>query len=126
MVVRYLSGEPPEMAERAAEIIDHEAELQVTDVVLAETAYVLSSVYKVPRHVIVDLLMALLRKDSVVCYGLDSALVLQALLMCRTSGRISIADALIWAAARSAGATTVYSLDERFPKDDLEVLQEAQ
>jgi hypothetical protein len=30
---------------------------------------------------------------------------------------------MVWAAARSAGAAVVYSLDERFPADGLEVQQ---
>jgi hypothetical protein len=42
--------------------------------------------------------------------------------MCRDSGRVSIPDALIWAAARSAGNTPVYTLDRRFPADGIEVL----
>ena len=53
--------------------------------------------------------------------GLDKAIVLQALLVCRSSGETSFADALVWAAARSAGSEVVYSLDERFPADGLDV-----
>ncbi len=121
MVVRYLTGEPPALAERAAQIIDGEDDLKVTDVVLAETAYVLTSVYQVPRHVVVDHLIAFIQKKNVSAFALDKGLVLQALLVCRPSGRISFADAMVWAATRSAGNKTVYSLDERFPADGLEV-----
>jgi predicted nucleic acid-binding protein len=48
MVVRYLTGDPRELAERASSVIDQEEGLQVSDVAIAETAYVLTSVYKVP------------------------------------------------------------------------------
>ena len=48
IVVRYLTGDPHDLAERASQVIDQEEGLQVSDVVIAETAYVLTSVYKVP------------------------------------------------------------------------------
>lgn len=125
VVVRYLTGDQPEMAERAASIIDGETELYVTDVVIAETAYVLTSVYRVPREAVVDHLMDLVQKRSVVLFGLDLGLVVDALLMCRPSGRVSFADAMVWASARSAGSETVYSLDKRFPDVGLKVVGRA-
>ncbi len=124
MVVRYLTGEPPGPAEQAARVVDGAEGLQVTDVVLAETAYVLTSVYRVPRDVVVDHLVTLLQKQNISPFALDKGIVLQALLLCRSSGRTSFADAMVWAAARSAGSEVVYSLDERFPADGLDVRRE--
>ena len=124
VIVRYLTGDPPELAEKAAHIIDGEEHLQVTDVVLAETAYVLASVYGISRSVVVDHLIAFLQKENISPFTLDKGLVLQALLLCRPSGRVSFADAMVWAAARSSGTRVVYSLDERFPEDGLEVRRE--
>ena len=125
VLVRYLIGEPPELAEQAAHILDEEDDLQVTDVVLVETAYVLTSVYQVPRDIVVDHLITFLQKENISSFALDQDLALQALLLCRPSGRVSFADAMIWAAARSAGSEVVYSLDERFPSDGLEVRRRA-
>jgi predicted nucleic acid-binding protein len=93
----------------------------LTDVVLAETAYVLSSVYLIPREIVVDHLIAFLQKENVGLFGLDKDIVLQALLLCRPSGRVSYADSLVWAAAHSTDAKVVYSLDERFPGEGLEI-----
>ena len=121
IVVRYLTGDSPELAEKAALIIDGEERLQVTDVVLTETAYVLTSVYKIPRSVVVDHLMAFLQKENIFVFALDKGLVLQALLLCKPSGRVSFADAMVWAAARSSESKMVYTLDERFPSDGLEI-----
>jgi predicted nucleic-acid-binding protein len=121
MVVRYLTGDLPEMAEQAAQVIDNSNNLQVTDVVLAETAYVLTSVYHLSRDVVVDHLIALLQKENISLFALDKGIVLQGLLMCRPSGRVSFADVMIWAAARSAGSRVVYSLDKRFPEDGIEI-----
>lgn len=121
MVVRYLTGDPPELARQAASIIDSKELLLVTDVVLAETAYVLTSVYRVSRSIVVEHLVEFLQKENVSPYALDKGVVLQALILCRPSGRVSFGDAMIWAAARSSEDAVVYTLDERFPDDGLEV-----
>ena len=121
MVVRYLTDDPPELAEQAAQIIDRLDDLEVTDVVLAETGYVLTSVYQIPRDMVVDHLMTFVQKRNISVFSLDKGLVLQALILCRPSGRVSFADAMVWAAARSAGSRVIYSLDERFPRDGVEV-----
>ena len=120
MLVRYLVRDSPDLTNRATQIIDGEDELEITDVVLAETAYVLASVYQVNREAIVDHLMTFVEKRNLSIYGLDKGIVLQALLLCRPSGRVSFADAMIWAAARSSGDNIVYTLDERFPADGVE------
>jgi predicted nucleic acid-binding protein len=122
-VVRYLTGDPPELAEKAAQIIDKEQDLLITDVVLVETAYVLSSLYQLPRNTVVDHLIAFMQKYNIAPFGLDKDIVLQALLLCRPSARVSFADALVWAAARSSHTTVVYSFDARFPKGGVEVRQ---
>ena len=43
--------------------------------------------------------------------------------MCRPSGRVSIADAMIWAAARTDRASAIYTFDRRFPGDGIEIRQ---
>jgi predicted nucleic acid-binding protein len=121
VIVRYLTGDVPEMARRAAGIIDEEDDLTVTDVVLVETAYVLTSVYKVPREVVVNTLIAFIQKENISTFPLDKGSVLQAMLLCRSSGRVSFADAALWSTARYSGSGVVYSLDERFPADGIEV-----
>ena len=95
-------------------LVDDHVELLISDVALVETAYVLASTYGVPRETVVDHLIALLRKANITTFRLPKEHVLEALTLCRPSGRVSFADALIWAAARAADAT-IYPLDERFP-----------
>ncbi len=121
VIVRYLIGAPEDLARRSMEIIDQLDNLQIGGVALAEAAFVLTRVYGVPREYVVDSLMGILGKANVSTFGLDKDIALQALLMCRQSGRVSFADALIWAEARSAGSEIVYSFDERFPSDGLDV-----
>jgi len=124
IVVRYLTGNPPQLAEQAAEIIDRDENLKITDVAIVETAYVLISVYEIEREVVVENLITFMQKKNISPFALEKGLVLQALLLCRPSGRISFADAMIWAAARSAGSKSIYSLDDRFPSDGIEILKE--
>ena len=118
---RYLTGDVPELAAQAASIIDSVAELSVTDAVLAESAYVLTTVYDVPREVVVDHLVAFLRKRNVKLHSLEKENAITALLMCRPSRRVSFVDALIWAAAYESESKVVYTLDRRFPSDGIEV-----
>jgi predicted nucleic acid-binding protein len=120
VIVRYLTGDSPRLASRAARIIDGSRRLAVTDVVLAETAFVLSSVYGVPRAIVVDSLVDLLQKRNIAVLHVDKGAVLQGLLLCRASKRVSFADAMVWAAARTVRAD-VYSFDERFPREGLVV-----
>jgi predicted nucleic acid-binding protein len=121
VVVRYLIGDSPDLAAAATAIVDSEEDLYFPGVAIAETAYVLSSVYSVPREVIVDHLVEFIQKRNVKPLEFDKAVAIQALLLCRESSRVSFADAMVWAAARASGVRAVYSLDERFPSAEIEV-----
>lgn len=121
VIVRYLVREPADQAEEAVQIIDGDRILYVTPVILAETAYLLSSFYRAPRAAVVDNLIELVRKRNIVVAGLETSLVVTALLLCRPSGRVSFADAMLWAAARASGPGIVYSFDRRFPRDGIDV-----
>ena len=53
-VVRYLTNDPPDLAARAAAVVDSPRALAVSAVVLAEVWYVLRSGYQVPREAVLD------------------------------------------------------------------------
>jgi predicted nucleic acid-binding protein len=115
VVVRYLTNDDPVLAERAARIIDSGQPLTFPAVAVAETAYVLrSDHYNVERSAIVDALIELVRRPTMRVDDLAREHVVEALLLCRPSGRVSFADALIWATARSHG-DILYSFDEKLP-----------
>lgn len=124
VALRYLTNHPSDQAEVAASIVDEAGDLWITDVVITETAYVLRDIYAVGREDIVDRLMNFVRKPNISVYGIDKDLVLEGLMMCRPSGRVSFGDAMVWAAARAAGAGVVYTFDRRFPSDGIEVRHE--
>ena len=43
------------------------------------------------------------------------------LLLCRPSSKVTVPDALLWAAARDAGQGVVYTFDRRFHAEGIEV-----
>jgi predicted nucleic-acid-binding protein len=121
VLVRYFVQDHPARGRAAQHLIDTGEEICISLVALAETAFVLSRNYSVPREEVVDSLVTLLRKRNVQVLGMDKTLVAAALLMCRPSGRVSFADALINADARSHGVTTLYTFDEQFPEEGLAI-----
>lgn len=122
IVVRYVMDYPPEQAEVATTILESGEDLILTEGVLAEISYVLRRNYNIPREAVVDALLALIRRANVQVHGLDKSLVIDALLLCRPSGRVSVQDALLWAIARSSGEDSrIYTFDERFPGQNIEI-----
>jgi predicted nucleic-acid-binding protein len=115
-IVRYLTDDPPEMASQAAAAIDSEQPLWISEVILAESAYVLTSVYKVPRDMVVDSLISLIHRQNIRLTLIPKLLAVEALQLCRDSKRYSFADVLLWAEARHLQAKGIYTFDQRFPK----------
>ena len=108
------------MALRARALVDGESDLRVTDTTLAEAAYVMETAYQVPRHRIVARLTGLVEKQNISVMGLDKRIVVQALEFCGPSGRVSFADALIWAEAVTNNLP-VYTFDRRFPNSGVAI-----
>ena len=54
ILVRHLTGDPPDMAARASRFLAEERDLLLADLVVAETIYVLESFYEAPRAVIAE------------------------------------------------------------------------
>jgi predicted nucleic acid-binding protein len=63
--VRYFTGRPSDQFHRASRLLDEEAPLILTDVVAAEIAFVLGSVYKQDRKQVTDALQALMARANV-------------------------------------------------------------
>lgn len=122
IIIRYLTGDDVELAEQAAAILTEE-DLILTDGVLAEAGYVLTSLYKMARVTVVDALIELVQSENIRTYPMDKSLTIHALKLCRPSGRVSFTDALLWATVRSSDTRTVYSFDRRFPNDGITLRQ---
>ena len=120
VVVRYLVRDEPELATRAAVLIESDRRLFLNLVVLAEIGYVLTSNYQIERALVVDTLTDFLNRANLDTYEVPTEVAIQALRFCRPSGRVSFGDAMIWAAARAATPARVWTFDRRFPPDGIE------
>jgi predicted nucleic-acid-binding protein len=108
VLVRHLTGDPVEMAARATAYLRTEAELLLTDLVVAETVYVLESFYETPRPQVAEAVRSLLALDSVI--SVDSALLLRAIEVYEVE-RLDFAEAYLVACAESTGINKVASFD---------------
>jgi len=108
VLVRHLTGDPPDMAAAATEYMRTETELLLTDVVAAETVYVLESFYEAPRSQVAQALRSLVAFDSVVC--VDPALLFRAVEVYEID-RVDFAEAYLVACAESTGVQRVASFD---------------
>ena len=120
-IVRYVVIDYADQARAAAELIESDTELTVTPTVLLEAGFTLRSVYRLSREDVVDALLAVIRRDNVAVHGLDKTIAETALEMCRPSGRVSLGDAMLWAAAVSEAPARVHTFDTHFPSEGVEV-----
>ena len=108
VLVRHLTGDPLDLAERATAYLRTERELLLTDLVAAETVYVLESFYETPRDQVGEAVRSLVAFDSIVC--VDPALLLRAVEVYETD-RIDFAEAYLVACAETTGVGMVASFD---------------
>jgi predicted nucleic acid-binding protein len=108
IIVRHLTGEPPDMASRATVYLAADPELFLADLIVAETIYVLESFYKTPRSQIATAMRSLVALRSVVT--VDPALLLRALEVYELD-RIDFAEAYLVACAESSGVNRIASFD---------------
>ena len=108
IIVRHLTGDPPETATRATTFLAAEPELFLADLIVAETIYVLESFYKTPRDQIATAMRSLVALRSVVT--VDPALLLRALEVYELD-RIDFAEAYLVACAESSGVNRIASFD---------------
>jgi predicted nucleic acid-binding protein len=109
VLVRHLTGEPPAIAKRATRYLEVESGLLLTDLVVAETVYVLESFYEAPRGQVAEAIRSLLALDSVV--SVDPAVLLRAVEVYETE-RLDFAEAYLVACAESTGVNRVASFDK--------------
>jgi predicted nucleic-acid-binding protein len=108
VLVRHLTGDPPETAARASRFLRSAADLLVADLVVAETVYVLESFYEAPRQQVAEVIRSLLAFPSVVV--VDPVLVLRAIEIYEID-RLDFAEAYLVACAETTGVGRVASFD---------------
>jgi predicted nucleic acid-binding protein len=109
VLVRHLTGDPPEQAAKASKFLAAADELLLVDLVVAEVIYVLESFYEVPRARVAELVRAIIAFPAIVV--LDAVMLLRALEVYETA-RLDFADAYLVAQAERSGVGAVASFDK--------------
>jgi predicted nucleic acid-binding protein len=108
VLVRHLTGDPPEQAARASRFLAQADELLLTDLVLAEVVYVLESFYEAPRAQVAELARAVIAFPAMVV--LDPAVLLRAIEVYELH-RLDFAESYLVAQAERSGVGAVASFD---------------
>jgi len=108
ILVRHLTGDPPDQAKRATEFLRSSDGLILVDLVVAEVVYVLESVYEVERERVAEFVRAVIGFPAVVVP--DEALLLRALEIYEQH-RIHFAESYLAACAEVSGVGVVASFD---------------
>lgn len=109
VLVRHLTGDPPHLAARATAFLSTDVVLLLTDLIVAETAYVLESYYETPRPQVAASLRSMVTFDRMLC--VDAPLLLRAIEVYETH-RLDFAEAYLVACAESSGIGAVASFDQ--------------
>ncbi|HKG40368.1 MAG TPA: PIN domain-containing protein [Conexibacter sp.] len=108
VLIRHLTGDPPDMAARATAALARGERLLLADLVLAECVYVLESFYEVERERVAEVMRAAIALPSIAV--LDAPLLLRALEVYEVD-RLDFAEAYLVASAEATGVGAVMSFD---------------
>jgi predicted nucleic-acid-binding protein len=113
ILIRHLTGDPPEMASRATTALAREQELMLTDLVLAECVHVLESFYEVPRARVAELRRSAISLESI--KTVDGDTLLRALAVYEVE-RIDFVEAYLVAQAEASGVRETPSFERSLDK----------
>ena len=108
VVIRHLTGEPPDQAARATAALRAAERLLLVDLVAAEIVFVLESVYDLDRNRVAELMRAVLGFSAI--RVADAPLLLRALEIYELH-RLHFAEAYLAACAEASGVGAVLSFD---------------
>ena len=108
VLIRHLTGDPPDLAARATAYLAAADELLLPDLIVAEAVYVLESFYEVPADEVARLVRSLIAYPPI--RTLDPALLLRSLEVYETH-RIDFAEAYLVASAEASGIPDIISFD---------------
>jgi predicted nucleic acid-binding protein len=108
VLIRHLTGDPPEMAARATAFLAAADDLLLVDLVVAETVYVLESFYEQPRDRVATLARAILGFPA---FRVVDEVLLRRALEVYEHDRLDFAEAYLVACAEGSGVGAVVSFD---------------
>ncbi|WP_280401170.1 PIN domain-containing protein [Nocardia carnea] len=113
ILVRHFTQDPPEMGRRATALLSDSEDLYLPDLILAETVYVLQSVYKVPRPEVAALMRSVIGSRNIAS---DDPAVLIRTLDVYEHHRLAFADAYLVALAEADPRSAIASFDRGIGK----------
>lgn len=108
VLVRHLTGDPPDLAARATRYLGSADNLLLPDLIFAEVAYVLESFYETPRKQVATTLRAVLAFPAIRVLDAD---LLQRAVEVYEVHRLDFADAYLVASAERTGIGVIASFD---------------
>jgi predicted nucleic acid-binding protein len=108
VLIRHLTGDPPDQARRATAFLADADELLLPDLIVAEVVYVLEFFYEVPAHEVAGLVRSVIAFAPI--RTLDPALLLRSLEVYETH-RVDVAEAHLVASAEASGIPDIISFD---------------
>ena len=108
VLIRHLTGDPPDQARRATAFLADADELLLPDLIVAEVVYVLESFYEVPAGQVARLVRSVIAYPPI--RTLDPPLLLRSLEVYETH-RIDFAEAYLVASAEASGIPDIISFD---------------
>lgn len=109
VMIRHLTGDPPELASRATTFLAEADELLLPDVIVAEIVYVLESFYEVAKAEVARLVRSIIGFAPV--QVMNQPLLLRSLEVYETH-RIDYAEAYLVASAEASGVADIASFDQ--------------
>jgi uncharacterized protein len=122
--IRYLTGEPPQQAEKVSGFFDKMEsglfKLYVCDLVVSELVYVLEKVFELPKKEISEKIKALMLKKNTI---IENGYVIFKSLDVYRDYNIDFTDAYIYCHSSKKGVNKVFSFDEHLRKfKDIEII----
>ncbi len=108
VLVRHLTGDPPEQGARATRFLAESKAILLTDLIVAECVYVLESVYGAPRPQIARAVRSILAFEEI--RAVDVELLLRAVEVYEVD-RLDFAEAYLVATAERSGVNAITSFD---------------
>jgi len=108
ILIRHLTGDPPELASRARRFLSGAQDLLLGDLIVAEVVYVLESFYEVERSRVAELVRAIVTFPAI--RTVDESLLLRSIEVYERH-RLDFADAYLVASAEASGVGVVASFD---------------
>lgn len=117
VILRFLVGDPPEMAEQSARLFqaveDGTVSLVVDEIVVAEVVWVLASYYHHTAREIAPVLRTFLLQEGIEARERDTLLLALSLY---DTENVDFADALLAARMRARGIQDLFSFDKHFDR----------